>query len=252
MGARTTSWGGVADWYNDYLETGEDTYQKKVILPNLLRLIGSKKGQRIIDIACGQGYFSRAFAEAGMTVVGADISPELLRTAQSLGGTDVTYYTAPADKLAFAKKESFDVATIVLAIQNIENLFGACDEAARVLTVGGRLYIVMMHPVLRVPKASSWGFDDETKTQYRRVDTYLSQKRVELIVHPGKEKSPVTVSYHRSLQDYSKALAKAGLAITKIEEWISHKESQKGPRQSAENTSRKEIPLFMMIEATKL
>jgi len=250
MKPNKTSWGGVADWYSDYLETGEDTYQKKVILPNLLRLLGTKKGLKVIDIACGQGYFSRAFAEAGMTVTGADIAPELIDTARALGGAE--YFVAPADKLAFAKKESFDAATIVLAIQNIENLFGACDEAARVLTVGGRLYIVMMHPVLRVPKASSWGFDDEAKTQYRRVDTYLSQKRVELLVHPGKEKSPVTVSYHRSLQDYSKALAKAGLAITKIEEWISHKESQKGPRQSAENTSRKEIPLFMMIEATKL
>jgi hypothetical protein len=43
-------------------------------------------------------------------------------------------------------------------------------------------------------------------------------------------------------------LSKAGLSITRLEEWVSHKESEKGPRQKAENKSRKEIPLFMCIE----
>lgn len=246
----STSWGSSAKWYSDYLETTEDSYQRQVILPGLLRILAPKHGMRVIDIACGQGFFSRAFKEAGASVTGADISKELITEAKRLS-PGIGFHAAPAEKLAFAKDASFDAATVVLAIQNIEDMQGAFKEAARVLVPGGRLILVMMHPAFRIPERSSWGFDEEAKVQYRRIDRYLSAQRSVLLVHPGKKDSPVTVSYHRSLQDFSKALFKAGFAITRFEEWNSHKESQKGPRKAAEDTARKEIPLFLMLEARK-
>ena len=70
---------------------------------------------------------------------------------------------------------------------------------------------------------------------------------------PGKSKDKqFTYSFHRSLQDYSKALRAGGFAIVRMEEWISHKDSQPGPRAAAENTARKEFPLFLAIEAIKI
>jgi ubiquinone/menaquinone biosynthesis C-methylase UbiE len=251
MKKKDTSWGEVAEWYGSYLENNEDSYQRKVILPNLLRLLDLKKGTHLLDIACGQGFFSREFAKTGATIVGADISAELIESAKKLSPKEIEFHVAPAHKLAFAKDGMFDAATIVLAAQNIENIQQAFEEAKRVLKPGGRILIVMMHPAFRVPKRSSWGWDNETGVQYRRIDGYLSASKSELLVHPGKEDSPVTISYHRSLQDFSKALFKAGFAIMKFEEWISHRSSEKGPRQKAEDLSRKEIPLFLALEAKK-
>jgi hypothetical protein len=46
-----------------------------------------------------------------------------------------------------------------------------------------------------------------------------------------------------------KALAKAGFAVTNLEEWVSHKKSDSGPRAAEENRARKEIPMFMYLEA---
>lgn len=244
----TTSWGSVADWYSSYLETTEDSYQKQVILPNLLRVLALKPGMKLIDIACGQGFFSREFAAAGAEVVASDIAQPLIAQAKKLSGKTVQYYVAPADNLNFTKSGLFDAATIVLAIQNIKNIEGTFAEAKRVLKPGGKLVMVLMHPAFRIPQHSSWGFDEETQEQYRRVDTYLSAQKVELLVHPGKKGSATTTSYHRSLQDFSKALFKAGFSITRLEEWISHKQSQKGPRQKTEDTARKEIPMFLMLE----
>jgi ubiquinone/menaquinone biosynthesis C-methylase UbiE len=252
MKKNDTSWGDSAKWYSTYLETTEDSYQRQVILPNLMRVLSPTKGMRVLDVACGQGFFSREFAKKGALVTGADISAELIAEAKKLSPKEITYYVTSADRLSFAKDGSFDAVTIVLAIQNIENMVGTFAEATRVLRMGGRLLLVVMHPAFRVPEHASWGFDEAAGIQYRRVDRYLSPSRSVFLVHPGKKESPVTISYHRSLQDFSKALFKTGFAITRFEEWISHKESQKGPREKAENTARKELPLFLMLEAQKL
>jgi hypothetical protein len=61
-----------------------------------------------------------------------------------------------------------------------------------------------------------------------------------------------TYSYHHPLQVYFKSFSKAGLAVLRLEEWISHKTSDKGPRKLAEDLSRKEIPLFMCLELKKI
>ena len=250
-----TSWGASADWYDNYLETNKDSYQEKVIAPNLIRLLDIKKGMRILDLACGQGFFSRKFAALGATVTGADISKELIAAAEKrppAGGAKIEFHATPADKLGFAQGESFDAATIVLAIQNIENMQAVFGEAWRVLRPGGRLILVLNHPLFRIPKRSSWGYDASQTTQYRRIDAYLSSTTNKILMHPGQKESEATISYHRSLQEFFKALNKAKFAVTRLEEWNSHKKSQEGPRQKAEDTARKEIPLFMMIEAQKL
>ena len=245
-----TSWGGVADWYDSYLETNKDSYQEQVIAPNLLRLLDIKKGMKILDLACGQGFFSRKFKALGATVTGVDISTELIITAKK-HSEGIEYIVSPAHKISFIKDASVDAITIVLAIQNIEEIAEVFAHAQRVLVKRGRLIMVLNHPTFRVPKRSDWGFDPRDGKQYRRVDGYLSRTTNTIVMNPGKEKSEETISYHRSLQDFFKALNKAGLAVTRLEEWISHKKSQNGPRQKAEDLARKEIPLFMMIEAKK-
>ena len=59
------------------------------------------------------------------------------------------------------------------------------------------------------------------------------------------------MSYHRPLQLYMKELAKHGFVLAGLEEWISHRLSEKGPRAKAEDRARKEFPLFLMLNARK-
>lgn len=246
MQQRKTSWEGVAYWYDEYLK-GDDTYQKKVILPNLLRLLAPKKGETLLDLACGQGFFAGEVAHAGATVIGADIAPELIEQAKR-AVKGVTFYQAPAAALSFAKSASFDGGYCILALQNIEDLAAVFGELKRVLKKGARFIVVVNHPAFRVLRRSSWEYDEKEKTQYRRIDGYLSGAKVTIDLHPGVRDSRKTLSYHRSLQDLFKIFAKHGFVAARLEEWISHKTSEKGPRQEAEDTARKEIPLFMALE----
>ena len=47
-----------------------------------LRALGLKKGARVLDLCCGAGRHSRALARAGLDVVGADLSTDLLNEAR--------------------------------------------------------------------------------------------------------------------------------------------------------------------------
>ena len=255
-----TSWGGVADWYNKHLEKSDETYHAKVVFPNLLRMLGDVSGKRILDMACGQGIFAEQLRSSGAFVTGVDIGKELIKIAEShnesvkeKGTHKVVYHVASADDLYMLKDASFDIVVCILALQNIENLQKTIEEASRVLTHNGKLFLVLNHPSFRNPKQTYWGYNVADDTQYRRVDEYMSESRVKIDMTPGSLKDKkFTVSFHRPLQVYVKALAKHGLLIRHLEEWNSHKESEKGPKQRAENKARKEIPMFMCIETIKL
>lgn len=248
---KDTSWNDVAKWY-DSVVYDEDSYQHKVILPNLLRIVAPEKGMKILDLGCGQGFFSHAFAARGAHVTGVDLSPDLIAIARVRAGHNEEFHVAPSDKLSIWKDGSFDVAVIVLALQNMERMKEVLTEASRVLVKGGKLIIVLNHPAFRIPGESSWGFDDVHGIQYRRVDRYLSDSRREIDMNPGRGSTVHTVSFHRPLQSYSKSLAHAKCAILRIEEWVSHKESEAGPRKVTEDRARREIPLFMCLECMKL
>ncbi len=245
----SASWGEVASWYDKHLNEA-DTYHEKVLLPNLLRLVDAKKGEHILELACGQGYFTRAIAKTGAHVEGIDIAPELIAIAQKESPT-IPYHVGSADDLSHFADASQDKVLISLAIQNIENIEGVVSEAWRILKPAGEFHIAMNHPAFRIPKQSSWAYDDKQKVQTRRVDQYLSNSKTDIDMHPGFADAPKTISYHRPLQFYFKVFAKHGFAVTRLEEWISHKTSDSGPRAKAENNARKEIPLFLYLKVVK-
>lgn len=246
--SKDTSWEKVASWYDDHLEKDDDTYQAKVVLPNLERILALSGKERVLDLACGQGFFARQFAPKAQSLVGADLSPSLISHAKERAG-GITYHVADASKLSFAKSGSFDVVYCVLALQNMERLSAVIAEVARVLAPSGRFVFVLNHPAFRIPKRSRWGWDATEKVQFRRTDAYLSSSKERIDMAPGSAGGAYTVSFHRSLQDYMKALRGAGFSLTQLEEWISHKKSQPGARQKAEDRARKEFPLFLCAEA---
>jgi ubiquinone/menaquinone biosynthesis C-methylase UbiE len=253
---KDTSWGGVADWYDKHLEKSSDTYHDKVVHPNLLKMIGDVKGKQLVDVGCGQGIFSRLLADKGATVVGVDLGKELIDLAEKRNKSytfKIHYFHSASDDLYMVKDESKDIVVCVLALQNIEKLQETFAEVSRVLKKGGKFYAVLNHPAFRNPKATHWGYDAEDDVQYRRVDAYLSESKIKIDMTPGsKTDKKFTVSFHRPLQVYVKALSKYNLAITGLQEWVSHRKSESGPRQNAEDVSRKEIPLFFAFETTKL
>ncbi|TSC56241.1 MAG: hypothetical protein G01um101418_137 [Parcubacteria group bacterium Gr01-1014_18] len=253
----TTSWSEVSEWYDQLLEEDPNSFQKKVILPNLERLTACKAGDSVLDLACGQGFFSFALSASGAKFTGIDLGENLIAKANQKRKTFpkkelVSFAVGNAEALPELKNQSFNKIIIILAIQNIEKAHQVFAECARVLQPGGKMWLVMNHPSFRVPQGSDWGFDEAKKQYYRKVDTYMSESKIKIDMTPGsKINKQFTLTFHRPLQYYFKLLGKAGFNITRLEEWISHKSRQQDSKHEAWEKARHEIPMFMCLEAAK-
>ncbi len=248
-----TSWESVSDWYASYLgQSG--TLQSDVLFPKTLALLKPEREKRYLDIACGEGSFSRLLAKEGIArVAGIDAAPSLIALAKQRAPANAQYTVENASKFAHLFPEhSFDGATCILAIQNIDPLDGVFAQTARLLKPGAPFVIVMNHPCFREPRQSGWGWDAERKLQYRRVDRYLSSYEMPIIAHPGSAPHLKTFSFHRPLSHYVNALAKHGFVVETMQEWISNKKSDSGPKARAENIARNEIPLFLALRARRV
>ena len=254
--ATRTSWNNVASWYTEHLSI-QGTYLQTIVFPGALRLLEPKKHGSYVDIACGEGSFLRLLAShvQDVNLLGIDAAPDLIAQATRLAQDDTRFRYVRADAQSFASKQSedrFDGATCLMAIQNIENIEAVFQNSARFLSAHAPFVIVMNHPCFRAPQQSGWGFDNARKLQYRRMDRYLSPYAQPILAHPGSLPSLKTISYHRPLSLYVAALRKTGFTIDALEEWISEKTSDSGPRAKAENIARKEFPLFLAIRARRI
>ncbi len=261
-----TSWEHVAAWYDELIEDRGSDHHEKIILPGTLRLLGEPSGMRILDVACGQGVLCRAAARLGAATVGVDASPSLIDSAKRLSASppagipEPTFHVGDARNLGvLGLGGEFDAACCVMALMNIEPLAPVLDGVASLLRHGAPFVAVILHPAFRSPGQTAWGWaaPDASSArgangvQFRRVDGYLSPGVSEIVMNPGavaRGGQPVTtLTYHRPIQTYVRALADAGLLVDAIEEWPSLRQSQPGPRAQAENRARREIPMFLAI-----
>ncbi|MFN8159911.1 MAG: methyltransferase domain-containing protein [Solirubrobacterales bacterium] len=105
-------------------------------------------GDGVLDVACGPGNFSRAFATAvggSGLVVGVDASETMLaRGAAELRAADpgnLLLVRGDATALPFVDR-SFDAACCFAALHLFEDPLAALDEMRRVLTPGGRIALM--------------------------------------------------------------------------------------------------------------
>ena len=247
-----TDWGRVAQWYDELVGEEGSEFQKEVIFPGVLRMLAPKPGEKVLDLACGQGAFCRLLTEKGAKVTGVDAAVELIRLARERSDPSIEYLVGDARKLDFLPAGQFSAVTCILAIQNIDKVPPVFESVAKVLAPGGRVVLVMMHPCFRGPKHTRWGWDEKEGVQFRRVDRYLLPRKEPIITHPGQKTGEYTWTFHRPMQFYIRTLRGAGLLTDAMEEWASHKKSTSGPRAAAENLARSEIPMFLALRAMKI
>lgn len=102
----------------------------------------------VVDMACGTGDLTEAFADAGVrSVLGVDYTPQMLDIARvksarrQAKGPQPTYRTGDATRLDLPDGCA-DVVSIAFGIRNVSDPLQAAREFRRILRPGGRLVVL--------------------------------------------------------------------------------------------------------------
>ena len=97
---------------------------------------------RLLDVGCGTGAASRSAASVAASVVGIDLSPEMIRQAQRLAGgfANVHFEIADSEHLPF-EDGAFTAVLCSNSFHHYPDPARAVLEMTRVLAPGGRIVI---------------------------------------------------------------------------------------------------------------
>jgi ubiquinone/menaquinone biosynthesis C-methylase UbiE len=245
----------------EFVRGGRNYYAYYLNGPALRRMVGDVDGKRVLDVGCGEGYFTRMFAEAGASVVGVDLSEALIAAAleeEKRRPLGVKYLVADAADMSALGSGSFDVAYCHMALDDIPDYEGAIGEVSRVLVGGGRFVAVIQHPCFSVRSmdermVGGWETrlreDGAKEYLYYRVEDYLTRhSHQHEWKHDRLTGSFVTTGFHRTLSDYVNALVRNGLAIVGLEEPTPLEE---GVRRHPPMAKHYRVPFSLAIDTVK-
>jgi SAM-dependent methyltransferase len=114
----------------------------------LVERVGAGPGLEVLDVATGSGNVAIAAAQAGATVTGLDLTPELLEAARRRAlqaGLDVRFIEGDAEELPF-ESGSFDRVTSCFGVMFAPRQQQAAAELARVVRPGGTVAFTAWTP----------------------------------------------------------------------------------------------------------
>ncbi|MBM3131376.1 MAG: class I SAM-dependent methyltransferase [Chloroflexi bacterium] len=169
-------------------------------LAQLIALCAPDASCEALDIATGTGHTAFAFAPHVRSVIGIDLTPEMLAEARHLQAAraiaNVDFRIADVHQLPF-RDASFDLITCRRAAHHFSDLARALAEMRRVLCAGGRIVI----DDRSVPE------DDALDAVMNELDYYHDESHV-------REYRP---------SEWRQMLQAQGLEVDQIETYIKHR-----------------------------
>ena len=147
----TPVWDNIAEWWDDMIGDG-NAFQDYLIEPSQERLLELKPGERVLDIACGAGRFTRRMAEQGVTILAFDHSEKFIERAKqhTTENTDRIEYRVinATDKKALLElgENEFDAAVCTMAIMDMSSITPMISVLPELLKPGGRFVFSLSHP----------------------------------------------------------------------------------------------------------
>jgi SAM-dependent methyltransferase len=136
-----------------YGEAEPQVFRVAVEAHSFFSVLGSVKGTQVLDVACGEGFYSRQFADKGAArVVGVDSSAEMIRYGQESEDAEprgIRYHVYDAAQMPILGEFDLVAATYLLHYAlDVDHMRTMCEKMAANLRPGGRLLTLVPNPAL--------------------------------------------------------------------------------------------------------
>jgi 2-polyprenyl-3-methyl-5-hydroxy-6-metoxy-1,4-benzoquinol methylase len=220
------AWDQNAAFWDERMGEGND-FVEVLTWPSTERMLNLKPGERVLDIACGNGLTSRRMAAMGAEVVGVDFAREMIararrRTAEEAGGLTFEIVDATDEAALLALGEGqFDAALCAMALFDMAEIDPLMRSLPRLLRPGGRFVFSVLHPCFNnshvVQMAEMEDREGEIVTVYSvKVSGYMTPTVARGAAIAGQPKPQLY--FHRPLQVLLGAGFKAGFVLDALEE----------------------------------
>jgi toxoflavin synthase len=156
MAEHTAQYDHIGRKYEEYAQTAT---LKRAESYTFFRLVGELTGKRVLDLACGFGFYTRRLRQRGATqVIGVDISPEMIRLARQQEQTEplgITYQVCDAATLP--RLGAFDLVTAVYLLNyatSKDQMLRMCRNVYANLVEGGRFIAYTWNPAFTIRKSN--------------------------------------------------------------------------------------------------
>ncbi len=220
------AWNRNAAFWDARMGEGND-FVEVLIWPATKRLLALQVGERILDIACGNGLYARRLAAMGAEVTAFDFAEEMIAHARerTIEYTEHIKYlvldaTDEATLLALGEGQ-FDAALCSMALFDMAKIAPLMRALARLLRPGGRFVFSVAHPCFNNPCAVHVAEMEEqggeVLTSYSvKVSGYMTPTAARSVAIRGQ---PIPqVFFHRPLQVLLGACFDAGFVLDRLEE----------------------------------
>lgn len=169
--------------------------------PVIFRTLGDIRGKSLLDLACGDGFYTRKFRRAGADpVVGVDLSPEQIRKAEAIERRNplgIEYLEA--DVVALELEDRFEVVTAIHLLHYLEDA-GEIEAVLRsiheALADDGRFVTMIANPEFDLDKHDPI----DSKEKYAYYFSLAEPGNGGLLrFHPGgfSKEREITVEFYR-------------------------------------------------------
>ena len=178
-------WDANAGFWDDVLGVDGNDFHRVLVAPAQLQLLALEPGERVVELACGNGQFSREMARAGVEVIASDFSTVFVDRARAhaaQAGLTIDYRVADvtdADQLlALGKAGAFDAAVCTMAFHDVADLGPLAVSLRALVKPDGRFVFSVVHPCFNGVNptfvAETSDEDGAIITRYLlRIDRYL-------------------------------------------------------------------------------
>jgi 2-polyprenyl-3-methyl-5-hydroxy-6-metoxy-1,4-benzoquinol methylase len=225
------AWNENADFWDERMGEGND-FVEVLTWPAIERLLELQPGERVLDIACGNGLTSRRLAAMGVEVVAFDFAEELIAHAQrrtedarsAARGGGITYHVLDAtDEAALLGlgEGGFDAALCNMALFDMAEIGPLMGALAQLLRPGGRFVFSVVHPCFNNSTMAHMAEMEDRAgdlvTVYSvKIYGYMTPTAARGAAIAGQPKPHIY--FHRPLQELLGAGFRAGFYLDGLEE----------------------------------